>query len=242
MRLTELDPSPEAPFPPVDTALRQPDGLLAWGGDLSPQRLLAAYAHGCFPWYERGQPILWWSPNPRLVLDTDSIHVTRRFTRFLRASTWTVGADQGFAEVIHACATIPRKGQRGTWLVPAMVAAYQHLHELGHAHSVEVRDLERRLVGGIYGIAIGGMFFGESMFSAASNGSKTALLALCRFLAANKMPLLDCQMDTDHLRSLGARLVARDQFLTASRALCARPGLPGAWRDRFGAVSARDLV
>lgn len=242
MRLIELDPAPDAPFPPVEQALRQPEGLLAWGGDLSPRRLLNAYAHGCFPWYERGQPILWWSPNPRLVLDTEGFHVSRRFARFLRHCDWTLSADCRFPSVIQACAAIVRKGQHGTWLVPEMIDAYAHLHALGHAHCVEVSDRQGRLIGGVYGVALGRMFFGESMFSTVSNGSKTALLALCRFLSEQDMPLLDCQMDTEHLRTLGARVVSRERFLHASRHLVAQPGPSGSWRTRFGKRPAAGLI
>lgn len=242
MRLTELSPDPEAAFPAIETALDQPDGLLAWGGDLSPPRLLNAYRHGCFPWYERGQPILWWSPDPRLVLTSRGFHLARRFARFLRGSDWTVRADSAFDQVIRACAGIRRSGQRGTWIVPAMVNAYERLHTLGHGHSIEVCDGGGRLVGGVYGLSIGRMFFGESMFSSASNGSKTALLALCRFLAEQGMPVIDCQMDTDHLRSLGARLIERRRFVRVSRRLCDRSGPDGSWQQRFGVRPARDLL
>ncbi|MCK9488422.1 MAG: leucyl/phenylalanyl-tRNA--protein transferase [Xanthomonadales bacterium] len=221
MQLVELDDDPAAPFPPVQRALREPDGLLAWGGDLSPQRLVNAYRHGCFPWFEPGQPILWWSPDPRLLLASERFHVSRSFARFLRRSDWTVTINTAFARVIDQCANIARDGQRGTWIVPAMCQAYTRLHQLGHAHSVEVWSAQAELVGGIYGVGIGRMFFGESMFSRRSNGSKVALIALCRHLHRHGMPLIDCQMETDHLLSLGAVVQDRAGFLARSRQLSA---------------------
>src|SRR5215468_6190433 len=172
-----------APFPPIERALREPNGLLAAGGDLSAERLLDAYRHGIFPWYSEGEPILWWSPDPRMVFATDRVHVSTRLRRWLRRCDWRIGADCAFATVVRACAA-PRRGRAGTWITRDMFEAYRRLHELGHAHSIEVRDPGGRLVGGIYGVAVGTMFFGESMFSAATNGSKVALIALCRGLAA----------------------------------------------------------
>lgn len=241
IRLPELLRDADTPFPPVETALREPDGLLAWGGDLSPRRLLAAYRHGCFPWYDRGQPIMWWSPDPRMVLATDAFHVSRSLARFLRRCDWRVDVDQAFREVIAACADTPRRGQRGTWILPEMIDAFVHLHELGHAHSVAVFDGEGTLVGGIYGVGIGRMFFGESMFSHASNGSKTALLALCRHLQRHGCPVIDCQMDTAHLRSLGAALQARPRFIETSRSLCAGSAPDLLWRQPTPSFPAREL-
>lgn len=229
MQLVELDEDPAAPFPPVEQALAEPDGLLAWGGDLSPQRLVNAYRHGCFPWFEPGQPILWWSPDPRMVLASDGFHIARSLARFLRRSDWSVTVNTAFAQVIGHCATIRRAGQRGTWIVPAMVRAYQRLHQLGHAHSVEVWSQQQELVGGIYGVGIGRMFFGESMFSRRSNGSKVALLALCRHLHRHGMPLIDCQMETAHLVSLGAVIQDRQRFLARSRQLSADDGGSATW-------------
>ena len=183
MRLPRLGADPDSPFPPLRSALREPDGLLAVGGDLSPARLLNAYRHGIFPWFSPGEPILWWSPDPRVVFDTAAFRLSRRFRRELRRSEWTLSADTDFAAVMRACADIPRAGQDGgTWIGEEMLAAYGELHRLGHAHSIEVRD-GGQLVGGLYGVAIGRMFFGESMFSAASGGSKLALAALARTLA-----------------------------------------------------------
>jgi len=197
-------------FPAVERALDDPDGLLAAGGDLSPARLLAAYRSGIFPWYSDGQPILWWSPARRTVFDTGRMHVPRRLARWLRGCDWTIRVDSAFAEVMRACAA-PRAHQQGTWITEGMLAAYQRLHELGHAHSVEAWDGER-LVGGIYGVAIGHMFYGESMFSAAGNGSKVALLALAHRLRAAGCPLLDAQVASDHLFTLGAFEMPRDEF------------------------------
>jgi leucyl/phenylalanyl-tRNA--protein transferase len=178
IRIPILRAGSSDPFPPVESALTEPAGLRAAGGDLSTARLLAAYRLGIFPWYSRGQPILWWSPDPRTVFETGRMHVPRRLARFLRTCPWTLKADTAFETVIRACAA-PRAKQRGTWLDPEMRKAYLQLHALGHAHSVEAWDGDA-LAGGIYGVSIGRMFFGESMFSAADNGSKVALLGLAR--------------------------------------------------------------
>src|SRR5690606_28423792 len=187
IRLPELGFSPTAPFPHLDTALHEPNGLLAWGGDLTPTRLLNAYRHGVFPWYSPGEPILWWSPDPRCVFHTgpphsDRFRLSRRDRRALQRKRWLVTADHDFDAVVHACASQPRPGQRGTWIDPAMQTAYSRLHQLGHAHSIEVRDVDGRLTGGLYGIAIGRVFFGESMVSLDSGGSKAALAGLCQHL------------------------------------------------------------
>lgn len=236
-----LPPEPDAPFPPVDQALRQPDGLLAIGGDLSPPRLLNAYRHGIFPWYSQGQPILWWSPDPRTMFATDGVRLGSKFRRGLRRSTWEVRADTAFAEVIRACAETPRPGQRGTWITREMRAAYERMHELGHAHSFEVFE-GARLVGGIYGVAIGRMFFGESMFSAESGGSKVALAALAAHLGSWGFPLIDAQVENDHLISLGAELWPRARFLAAVAELTAEPGIVGSWSARVGCWPATRLA
>lgn len=241
MRPPLLPSDPEAPFPPARTALRQPDGLLAIGGDLSPARLLNAYRHGVFPWYSDGQPILWWCPDPRTVFRTERVRLSSRFQRDLRRSQWTVCADTAFERVIAACAEVPRHDQSGTWITDEMRAAYVALHRLGHAHSVEVFDGER-LVGGIYGVATGQMFFGESMFSGASGGSKVALAALASRLHAWGWPLLDAQVENAHLLSLGAELWPRDAFLAHVDVQTARPGPAGAWTSRFGQWPARLLA
>ncbi|MBB5863119.1 leucyl/phenylalanyl-tRNA--protein transferase [Xanthomonas arboricola] len=235
-----LAADPAAAFPPAEDALREPDGLLAIGGDLSPQRLLTAYAHGVFPWFSEGQPILWWSPDPRMVFRTDGVRLSSRFKRHLRSSTWTVRADTAFAQVIAACASIPRVGQDGTWITPRMQQAYIELHHLGHAHSLEVFD-GARLVGGIYGVAIGQMFFGESMFSAASGGSKVALAALAAYLHASGWPLLDAQVENPHLLRLGAQRLPRAQFLQHVQSQVARPAAPGKWSAHYGERPASAL-
>lgn len=207
--LSERD-SPEA-FPPVDRALREPDGLLAAGGDLSPPRLLAAYRRGIFPWYSRGQPILWWCPDPRAVLFPSELKVSRSLAKSLRNRGFVTRVDTAFRNVIRACgSTELRPG--GTWLSSEMRAAYQRLHKLGCAHSIETWQQDR-LVGGLYGVALGGVFFGESMFSVERDASKVALKRLCDELVARRFHMVDCQMATPHLLSLGARLIPRGQFI-----------------------------
>ncbi|HVT33884.1 MAG TPA: leucyl/phenylalanyl-tRNA--protein transferase [Rhodanobacteraceae bacterium] len=240
IRIPFLDPEKPDAFPPVGTALREPDGLLAGGGDLSPERLLAAYRRGIFPWYSRGQPILWWSPDPRTVFGTDRMHVPRRLARWLRTCEWTIRADTAFETVVHACAA-PRPGQPGTWIDSAMRAAYLRLHALGHAHSVEAWDADT-LVGGIYGVAIGRMFFGESMFSAADNGSKVALLALARALRGWDYPLLDAQVASPHLFTLGAIEIARGDFCARVGELARLAGVEGDWRAAFPPIEPSDLA
>jgi leucyl/phenylalanyl-tRNA--protein transferase len=236
-----LDARADAPFPPAETALREPDGLLAVGGDLTPVRLLNAYAGGVFPWFSDGQPLLWWSPDPRMVFRTDGVRLSSRFRRSLRASSWVVRADTRFAEVIAACATSFRPGQDGTWITDAMREAYVALHRMGHAHSVEVFEGER-LVGGIYGVAIGQMFFGESMFSAASGGSKVALAALAHHLAQRGWPLIDAQVENDHLLSMGAEHWPRARFLALVREQVRRDAPAGSWTERFGEMAAAALA
>jgi leucyl/phenylalanyl-tRNA--protein transferase len=239
--IPRLAADPAAPFPPAHRALAEPDGLLCFGGDLSPTRLLNAYRAGIFPWYSAGQPILWWSPDPRLVFRTDGVRLSRRFRRALRASTWVVRADTAFEQVLIACATSPRPGQDGTWITPEMARAYAALHRLGHAHSVEVFD-GARLVGGIYGVAVGRMFFGESMFSGESGGSKVALAALAARLHAWGWPLVDAQVENPHLLTLGASRMPRAEFLAAIAPLVAEPVPAGAWRDAFGEIAAASLA
>jgi leucyl/phenylalanyl-tRNA--protein transferase len=240
LRLPLLDPDPDKPFPSPDGALRDPDGLLAFGGDLTPRRLLNAYRHGIFPWYSDGQPILWWSPDPRMVFRTGGVRLSSRFRRTLARLRWIVRADTAFADVVHACARTPRPGQDGTWITAEMREAYVALHRLGHAHSVEVFD-DCRLVGGIYGVAIGRMFFGESMFSGKSGGSKIALAGLASRLATWGWPLIDAQVENDHLVSLGAESWPRLEFLRRVAELTALPDAPGSWTDRFGTLPAREL-
>ena len=227
-------------FPDPETALREPDGLLAAGGDLSPARLLDAYANGIFPWYSEGQPILWWSPDPRMVFRTDGVHLARRFRRTLRTLPWVVRADTDFAAVIAACAA-PRAGQDGTWITPAMQDAYRGLHRLGHAHSIEVFD-GPELVGGLYGVALGRMFFAESMFSVRSGGSKLAVAALAAHLRARGWPLFDAQLENRHLRSLGGEPWPRKRFLAEVRRLVAMDEPAGPWSRAFGSMPAAALA
>lgn len=240
--LQRLDDDPAAPFPPLHAAWRRPDGLLAVGGDLSVPRLVNAYRHGCFPWFGPGDPLLWWSPDPRWLLATDALHVPRRLGRWLRGSGWTATFNRHFDAVIEACASVPRAGQQGTWIVAAMIDAYRALHRAGHGHAMAVHDGDGHLVGGIYGVGIGRMFFGESMFSAASNGSRAALLALCRHLAGHGVPLLDCQLHSAHLERLGARPVARADFARIVAGLCATPAQPGTWQPWSGPRPLAALV
>ena len=211
--LSDRDP-PEA-FPPVEMALREPDGLLAAGGDLSPERMVAAYRRGIFPWYSPGQPILWWSPDPRAVLDPAALRIRRSLGKSLRNRGYRVTVDTAFDAVIEACGSDElRPG--GTWISPEMSRAYRRLHELGLAHSIETWR-EDRLVGGLYGVGLGQVFFGESMFSRERDASKVALVELCRRMLDAGGALIDCQMATAHLESLGAKLIDRRQFLALLR-------------------------
>ena len=239
-RIAILRPGSLDPFPPVDTALRDPDGLLAAGGDLSPDRLLDAYRHGIFPWFSPGDPILWWSPDPRTLFDTAKIHISKTLQRDIRRCEWTLRADTAFTDVMLACAA-PRATQSGTWITQEMFDAYRHLHDLGFAHSVEVYDGDE-LVGGIYGVALGRMFFGESMFSRATNGSKIALIALCRMLHDNGFPLLDAQVASPHLTTMGAIEMARRDFIAYVDNHAACDGLPGNWAALWPFTNAKELA
>ena len=220
--------SPDDPFPPVDLALQVPNGLLAAGGDLTPERLLAAYREGVFPWFGDEDPILWWSPDPRMVLYTNEVHVSRSLHKVIRAKRFRVTLDQAFREVIKGCAAA-RRDNEGTWITQAMEEAYVRLAELGHAHSVEAWEGDT-LVGGLYGVALGRMFFGESMFTRVTDASKVSLVTLARQLERWTMPLIDCQMSTPHLASLGARDVPRTDFLAEVRYLVQQPVVPAPWR------------
>lgn len=214
-------------FPPLETALREPNGLLAAGGDLRPERLLAAYRHGCFPWYQEGQPLLWWSPDPRTVLFPDELHVSRSLRKRMRHGDYRVTFDKAFAEVIQGCAG-PRSYTDGTWITTPMQDAYVRLHEMGVAHSVEVWQ-QGQLVGGLYGLAMGELFFGESMFSRATDASKVGFVTLVERLREWGFALIDCQMPTRHLESFGARSIPRAAF---AEALAMHLDLPSAadWR------------
>jgi leucyl/phenylalanyl-tRNA--protein transferase len=224
--LTKHDPADA--FPPPQLALREPNGLLAAGGDLKPARVLAAYRRGIFPWYEEGQPILWWSPDPRAVLRLEDLRVSRSLRRTLAAGELRVTADTAFADVVAACAA-PRSYGSGTWITGDVAAAFAELHALGWAHSFETwRDGE--LVGGLYGIAIGRVFFGESMFARVSDASKVAFVRLVEHLRAHYFALIDCQVASAHLKTLGASDMPRAEFLTALAQLCEPAGTPQRWQ------------
>lgn len=214
-------------FPPVDRALKEPAGLLAAGGDLSPKRLLAAYRRGIFPWYSPGQPILWWSPDPRAVLIPSELKVSRSLRKRLRNGGLETRVDTAFSEVIAACGSRALRPE-GTWLTSEMRHAYLQLHHLGFAHSVETWS-DGRLVGGLYGVCIGQMFFGESMFSLESDASKVALTRLCDECNRRGIELIDCQMETPHLTSLGATLMPRPEFARRVAVLTGSATSESAW-------------
>ncbi len=218
---------PVEQFPDVSLALREPDGLLAVGGDLSPVRIVAAYRQGIFPWYSEGQPVLWWSPDPRSVLFPEHLKVSRSLRKTLKKKPFRVTADAAFQRVMECCAA-PREGEAGTWITPEMKQAYQQLHEAGIAHSVECWE-SNKLAGGLYGIAIGRVFFGESMFSRRSDASKVAFVHLVEMLQKWDFGLIDCQVATRHLASLGAVSIPRMQFIRVLKKLCAQPGREGSW-------------
>jgi len=200
-------------FPPLEKALHEPNGLLAAGGDLSPERLLAAYRHGCFPWYQEGQPLLWWSPDPRTVLYPEELHISRSLRKTLRQEAFQITYNQAFKAVIEGCAA-PRSYADGTWITSPMQDAYLQLHRMGIAHSVEVWQ-DGQLVGGLYGLAMGQLFFGESMFSRVTDASKAGFVTWVEHLRERDFKLIDCQMPTQHLASLGARTISRKAFAEA---------------------------
>lgn len=229
-RIAWLSPGdPPDAFPALENALGEPDGLLAAGGDLSSERLLFAYSHGIFPWYDEGQPILWWSPEPRCVLRTDNFRLTRRLGRKLAQSSAELRFNTAFSEVISACAG-PRRSEQGTWITPDMMLAYQKLHAEGWAHSVEIWD-DGALCGGLYGLAIGRLFFGESMFSKATDASKIVLAGLCQILSGHGFELIDCQVVSQHLVTLGAETVPRSEFAAALATACEPPIAFAGWPD-----------
>ncbi|HHW78074.1 MAG TPA: leucyl/phenylalanyl-tRNA--protein transferase [Xanthomonadaceae bacterium] len=229
MRLPWLDPRDDnQPFPHPDRALTEPDGLLAAGGSLNPRRLLRAYRLGIFPWYSPGQPVLWWSPDPRLVLFPEHVKVSRSLRKTLRKGSFTVTADTAFAAVVEACAA-PRAPEPGTWITPEMQRAYCRLHRLGHAHSVETWR-QGELVGGLYGVALGRVFYGESMFSRMNDASKVALVLLAAQLKRWDFAVIDCQVRTDHLSRMGALEIPRATFLQLLERCCPLPGRDGCWR------------
>jgi leucyl/phenylalanyl-tRNA--protein transferase len=209
--------------------LAEPSGLLAVGGDLKAERLVLAYALGIFPWYSEGQPILWHSPDPRMVLRSSKIHVGRSLVKAMRRAPYEVRLDTAFAEVVERCARVPRPGQGGTWITPEMIAAYVELHERGVAHSAEA-FLHGELVGGLYGVSLGAAFFGESMFATAPDASKVAFVTLVQQLARWGIDLVDCQVRTDHLARFGATEWPRSRFLAALEEALATPTRVGAWQ------------
>jgi leucyl/phenylalanyl-tRNA---protein transferase len=219
----------DSPFPSVESALQSPNGLLAAGADLTTKRLLDAYARGIFPWYSEGQEIMWWSPNPRMVLVPQEFKPSRSLAKTLRNKSYEVRFDTSFREVMLACSE-PRDGQGGTWISPDMMEAYCALHELGYAHSVETW-IEGKLAGGLYGVAIGKMFYGESMFARETDASKIALAQLVTQLVAQDFGLIDCQMSTTHLASLGAREILRKEFINIINMLCNIEFAPKKWSD-----------
>lgn len=231
IQLTRLGSDANAPFPPTAWALRRPNGLLAWGGGLEPDRLLRAYRHGIFPWYSEDEPILWWTPDPRCVLIPGQVHLSSRTRRRFNSDCYRVTADTAFASVMAGCAE-PRNGVAGTWITAELTAAYVELHARGFTHSVEVWQ-DQQLVGGIYGMALGEVFFGESMFSRAVDASKIALVALCQQLQQWSFGLLDCQVTNPHLLSMGAMEIPRSEFESRIATLLAQSATPGSWQSCF---------
>ncbi len=227
------------PFPPLEQALADPNGLLAAGGDLKPERLINAYRRGIFPWSSIGQPILWWSPDPRMVLYIDEFHVSRSLRRRVRRAEYEVRVDTDFAAVIAQCSLVSRSGQGGSWITREMVHAYAVLHERRYAHSVEsYRD--GKLVGGLYGIALGRVFFGESMFARATDASKVALFHLVALSRERGVRVIDCQQETRHLASFGARPIARNVFATHLRELIHSNEPPAGWP--VGTLDAQERI
>lgn len=216
-------------FPPVDRALSEPNGLLAAGGELSPSWLLEAYRHGIFPWFSEGEPLLWWSPDPRLVLVPDRIRVTRSLRKRLRRGEFEVRLDTAFSHVVAACAA-PREAGAGTWITGTMQSAYRTMHELGYAHSVECWQKDE-LVGGLYGMAVGRVFFGESMFARVTDASKVALVHLAALLERRGFALIDCQMTTAHLLSMGAQEIPRARFAAGLARWTHEGDPPGRWNS-----------
>ena len=240
MPLPWLDPDAAPAFPAVDEALVEPNGLLAAGGALSPDWLVAAYSQGIFPWYEVGQPILWWSPDPRLVLEPGTVRISRSLRKLIRKQPYALTMDTDFAEVIHNCKA-ERDSATGTWITDEMQSAYIQLHQLGLAHSVEVWA-GSAIVGGLYGVALGKVFFGESMFSKEANASKIALAALSEQLKRWQYGLIDCQVSSEHLLSMGAREISRHSFCNRLNTLVAQDFQPGRWEFDEGFQLASDAI
>jgi leucyl/phenylalanyl-tRNA--protein transferase len=219
---------PAYAFPSVDEA--DENGFLAYGGDLSPERLIAAYESGIFPWYEESQPILWWCPPKRMVLFPDRFKYSKSLRQIVRSGKFELAIDHNFKEVIHQCAITKRVGQLGTWITPEMKREYGHLHRLGFAHSFEAYQ-NGELVGGLYGVALGKAFFGESMFTSVSNASKVAFQSMVSFLQQNDFHLIDCQLHTAHLQSLGAEEIERSQYMQHLQKALDHPDLSGKWKQ-----------
>lgn len=239
IRLHWLDPrDPQQPFPPAHLAMRDPNGLLAIGGDLSVARLIRAYSQGIFPWYNPDEPILWWSPDPRAVLIPTDLHVSTSLRKSIRRGNYAVTLDSAFGDVLNQCSG-PRSRSRGTWLGTEMREAYAQLHMRGYAHSVEVWRAGE-LIGGLYGVTLGRVFFGESMFSRQPDASKVALYWLCQQLIAWDFGLIDCQVGSSHLKSLGATDVSRERFLNLLRVAVSRPPRTGLWRFDIPAPAHRE--
>lgn len=207
-------PNISAPLEFPNSFVTTPEGLLAIGGNLHPKTLIAAYSKGIFPWYNREDPILWWHPNPRLVLFPEKVHITHKMAKLIRQDHYRITLNQNFPGVISACANKRGPKRNDTWLMPELIVSYSRLHEMGFAHSVEVWNTNNELVGGVYGIALGKIFFGESMFSHEPNTSKLGFIALCKLLVQNHFLVIDCQVETEHMKSLGAESIPRRQFLT----------------------------
>lgn len=222
-----LPDNPESSFPPLEQALIEPDGLLAAGGDLSPERLVNAYQHGIFPWFNEGEPILWWSPDPRCVLYPEKLKISRSLKKTLNKKPFEIRMDTCFAEVVKACAA-PRTKQAGTWITDNMFNAYINMHKLGYAHSVECWK-DNELVGGLYGIAMGQVFFGESMFSKQTDASKVALVHLCKYLQQHDFKLIDSQVHTEHMESMGAEMIPRTEFENLVKMHTEQKNKPETW-------------
>jgi leucyl/phenylalanyl-tRNA--protein transferase len=232
MHLTVLDPhNPKQDFPLAHQALREPDGLIAAGGCLSQYRLLNAYRHGIFPWYNPGEPILWWSPDPRLILFPDKLVISRSLRKTMRKNIFSVTFDQAFSKVISACAN-PRKDAAGTWITAEINAAYNQLHKAGFAHSVETW-IDDELVGGLYGVALGQVFFGESMFHTRTDASKVAFATLVQHLKSWDYQLIDCQVHTTHLEGFGAQEIDRNYFIKLLDQYCDSPAKSCAWQAQY---------
>ena len=219
---------PHDPFPPVDAAMAEPNGLLAVGRTLAVPTLIDAYARGIFPWFNKDEPVLWWSPDPRMVLSPHELHVSRSLARRLRRRDYDVTVDSAFETVMRACAG-PRRGETGTWISERMIRAYRRLHDAGFAHSVETW-IDGELAGGLYGVALGRAFFGESMFTRRTDASKIAFVSLVRQLERWGFGIIDCQMRTDYLASFGAREIPRREFVGALKTLVTQPGISAPWR------------